>query len=219
MRALTTVVLLSTGAVLAQPLDASASASKEPDIAHSVMAPAALPEGALALSVVLGAPDLGVGYRQGFHWFELEGRAWFNPFQVSLTFDLGARFLAYEFKRWKVAPTFGVGLTANTGAVYYDPLNFPTWALRPRLGGVASVTVIDRLAFLFSIDVPVAISLDKPGVQALPLAGAGIEVGIGAGVSLLAFGQLGLDARRLPSGASTTGVGWALRLGVGWRLF
>ena len=52
-------------------------AGAEPRVTGGVMAPASLPAGTNALYGFVGAPELGVGYRQGFGLVEFEARGVF----------------------------------------------------------------------------------------------------------------------------------------------
>ena len=72
-------------------------AGAEPEIPTTrvtggVFAPASLPAGTNALYGFVGAPELGVGYRQGFGPVEFEARGLFNLFEVSVIGELGVKF-------------------------------------------------------------------------------------------------------------------------------
>ncbi len=173
-------------------------------VVGGAMAPAALPAGTMAFWGLLGAPDLGVGYRQGFSAFELEAKATFNYLELSAVFEAGVRVPVFRRNRLQVAPTAGVGLQFNSGSTYYDPANFASVALRPRLGAVASYELSDTVQALALVDVPWAISLN---------------VVLGNRFSLLTLGQLGFDVLKAPLGVTQARAAWAIRLGVGYRLF
>src|SRR5689334_19489007 len=48
------------------------------DSVGAVFAPALMPRGSMSVYGMVGAPELGAGYRQGFKWAELEVRALIN---------------------------------------------------------------------------------------------------------------------------------------------
>src|SRR3954447_26855765 len=51
-------------------------------------APPVMPRGSTALYAILGAPDVGGGFRQGFSKAELEVRLWFNYLQASAVLEV-----------------------------------------------------------------------------------------------------------------------------------
>lgn len=213
--------ILTAALLVAEPALALESPSSEPQapVGQASLAPAVLPQGSLALFTLLGAPDLGAGYRQGFRPLELDATASVNYLQLSFTAELATRLQAYTSGNFQLGAVLGLGFVANSGSTYYDAANFALVGLRPRLGLVASHQAMERLALLATADLPLAIGLSSAGVQSLPSLGAGAEFTVGGGVSLLALGQLGVDASRSPAGVSTVRLGWAVRFGVGFRLF
>ena len=183
------------------------------------MAPAALSAGTLAFWGLLGAPDVGVGYRQGFATFELDAQATFNYLTLSTVFELGGRMPVYNRNRIQVAPFAALGLELNSGSTYFDRANFGSVALRPRIGGVASWLVSDTVQALVTAEIPLAISMNVIGTHFAPKLGAGAEFHLGGRLSVLALGEFGLDVLKAPLGETQVRPAWAVRLGFGYRVF
>ncbi len=183
------------------------------------MAPAALPAGTLALWGLLGAPDVGIGYRQGFSVFELEARATFNYLLLSTIFEAGVRVPVFRRNKLEMAPVAALGLEFNSGSKYFDPANFASVALRPRIGGVVSYLVSETVQALLLVDVPWAISLNVTGSHVSPTIGAGAEFHLGGRLSVLALGQIGVDVLKAPLAVTQVRPAWAFRLGFGYRVF
>lgn len=196
----------------------TAEASLAPGLGGTV-APAALGAGTIALYGYVGAPEVAVGYRQGFAPFEVEGRLVFNVFEVSALLEGGAKVPLLRRGRLLVAVGGMLGLKANSGATYYDLGNFASWALRPAILGLLSYELSEVVAAVARAEVPLAVSLDVRGVQFTPTLSLGGEAHLGQGVSLLVLGRLGLDAREGPSGWAQARVAWGVQLGVGYRVF
>ena len=184
-----------------------------------VVAPAFLPAGSNALYAFVGAPDLGVGYRQGFGTVEFEARASFNLFEVSAIGDVGVRLGVLHRDRLKLAPTLGVGIEFDSGSRYFDRYNFGFIGLRPRVGVNGSYAFSEIVSGVAQLDVPVSIALTVQGFQVTPLFGLGGEFHLGGGFSLALTGHVGFDATREPLGVAQYRPAWAVRLGVGYRLF
>jgi hypothetical protein len=184
-----------------------------------VVAPAALPPGSLALYGIVGAPDLGVGYRQGIAGIELEGKALFNLFELSGLVELGVKLAVYRGERLALAPGVALGLKANSGSRYFDQANFAYFGLRPRLSLNATYAFSDLVEGVAQLEVPLAIPLTAQGIQFTPMVGAGAEVHLGDKLSLLGTAHVGFDVIKEPLGVTQTRAAWAIRLGVGYRLF
>src|SRR5258706_9646140 len=69
-----------------------------------VFAPAIMPRGSMAVYVMLGAPDVGGGYRQGFESVELEVRLWLNYLQASALLEVGGEKLGLRQGHLRVLP-------------------------------------------------------------------------------------------------------------------
>jgi hypothetical protein len=184
-----------------------------------VVAPAALPRGSLALYALVGAPDLGVGYRQGVAGIELEAKALFNVLTLSGLVEGGVKLPVFRGGRLTLAPGLAAGLEVNSGARYFDRANFSYLALRPRASLSASYTLSALVEGVAQLEVPVAIPLTTQGVRWTPTVGAGVEVHAGDTLSILATGHVGVDVTKEPLGVTQTRAAWAFRLGVGYRVF
>lgn len=194
-------------------------AGAEPRVTGGVMAPASLPAGTNALYGFVGAPELGVGYRQGFGLVEFEARGVFNLFEVSVIGEVGAKFGVFQADKFKLAPTVALGLELNSGARYFDRFNFGFLGLRPRLGVNASYDFTDTISGVAQVEIPWSIALTVQGFQVTPLLGAGAEFHLGGSLSLLVSAHIGFDATREPLGVTQYRPAWAGRLGIGYRLF
>lgn len=187
-------------------------------VAGGVFAPASLPAGSNALYAFLGAPDVAVGYRQGFGAIELEARGTFNLFEVSAIAEVGLKLAVFERDRLKISPGLALGLEFDSGARYIDRFNFAFVGLRPRLSAAASYAFSPTISGLALFDLPVSIAFAQ-GFQVTPLLGAGAEFHLGGAFSLLVSGHGGFDATREPLGVTQFRGAWAARLGIGYRLF
>lgn len=188
-------------------------------VTGGVLAPASLPAGSNALYGFVGAPELGIGYRQGFGLIELEARGLFNLFEVSVTAEVGLKVGVLKLDRFRLAPTVALGLELNSGARYFDRLNFGYLGLRPRLGVNASYDFTDTISGVAQFEVPISIALTVQGFQVTPLLGAGAEFHLGGSLSLLVTGHAGFDVTQEPFGVAQARAAWAARLGIGYRLF
>src|SRR5207253_820421 len=119
----------------------------------------------------------------------------------------------------QLAPSFALGFEANSGSRYYDRANFGYFALRPRLGLTAAFRFSDTVCGLAQFDLPWSIAVNVQGTHVVPTLGAGVEVHLGGNMSGFVMGNLGLDAIKEPLGVLQFRPGWALRLGLGFRLF
>ncbi|MBM4781072.1 MAG: hypothetical protein GQE15_25545 [Archangiaceae bacterium] len=190
-----------------------------PQATGGAFAPAALPAGSIAFWGTLGAPELAGGYRQGFSLLEFEATARFHYLEVSGTVEAGVRLLAWKNERTLIAPTFSMGFKANSGVRAFDPYNFAAFALRPRVGLVASVAASEVLQVVALVDVPWAIALNVTGFQLTPTVGAGVEFMLNPKLSLVGVGQIGVDVIKEPLGVAVPRPAWAVRVGIGYRLF
>ncbi|MCP3104438.1 hypothetical protein LZ198_36800 [Myxococcus sp. K15C18031901] len=186
----------------------------------AVLAPVTLPDGATSLYGYAGAPELGVGFRQGISGFELEARARMNWFQLSAALELGMRVKVLERGALTMAPTLGLGVVFNSGATYMDDDNFSGVLLRLSPGLITGWRVAETVTVLGLVDVPVDVGLSKSDSRRVQvLGGGGAEVYLGNDLSVLVAGQLGVESFRERQGVSDTRLGWNLRVGLGARLF
>ncbi|WP_164020648.1 hypothetical protein [Pyxidicoccus trucidator] len=217
------LVSLETAAQEAAPVtvpDAVRSEGVDGDPLGAVVAPATLPDGATSVYGFVGAPELGVGFRQGISGFELEARGRLQWFQLSAALELAARRRVYERGALALAPSLGVGVVLNSGATYMDDDNFSGVLLRVSPGLVASYRVADTVALLGLVDLPIDIGLSQDKARRFQaLGGGGVEVYLGSNLSVLASGQLGVETFRERVGQGETRLGWSTRLGLGARLF
>jgi hypothetical protein len=184
-----------------------------------VLAPAALGPGTLAVYGLVGAPELAVGFRQGFTTFELEARASFDLFQAAGVLEGGLKVPVLRAGSFLLAVGGLLGVKLDSGARYADPANFASVALQPRALAAASLEASEAVALLARLDVPLAISLTGPGVEFRPTLGAGAELRLGPGLSLLVMGQIGVDVLQPPAGISVQRLAWGLQFGLGYRVF
>jgi hypothetical protein len=200
--------------------DAARLQQVEEDPLGAVVAPATLPDGSTAVYGFIGAPELGVGFRQGISGFELEARGRFHWFQLSAALELAARRKVYEQGALSLAPSLGLGVVLNSGATYMDDDNYSGVLLRVSPGLVVGYRVADTVTLLGLVDVPVDIGLSKEQARRFQaLGGGGVEVYLGSNLSVLLAGQLGLETFRERPGEGHTRLGWGTRLGLGARLF
>jgi len=184
-----------------------------------VVAPAALPAGAMSLYAMLGAPELGAGFRQGIKMLEVEAKLMFNYLLASGWLEIGVKLPVYDKGMIQMAPTLALGIEANSGSRYYDRANFAYIAMRPRAGFITSLRFSDTLAGIVLFDLPWSFSFTSQGSHVVPTLGAGAEVHLGGNMSGFVMGNIGLDAIKEPLGVTQYRPGWALRLGLGFRLF
>ncbi len=213
-------VVIAQGGASSAPTAVMAPATSAPSAQiGAVAAPAALPAGALAFYGLLGAPEVGGGFRQGFAALELEARALFNYLTVSFLLEGGAKVGLLRVGRVTVAPGLAVGFVGATGTRYYDRANFPHLGLRPRVSATASYAFSEAVVGLALLDVPWTIALNVQGFELTPTVGAGAEFHVGGRLSILATAHLGLDAIKEPLGVTQLRPAWGVRLGVGYRAF
>ncbi|MFL5353112.1 MAG: hypothetical protein ACJ8AN_10715 [Archangium sp.] len=186
----------------------------------AVVAPAALPDGATAVSGWVGVPELGVAYRQGMGGWEVGARARFDYLRLSVTGEGVARRQLWTSGAWAVAPELGLGITGNTGSRYFDEQNLEGWFLRVNPALVASWKVAETVTAVGLVEVPYDVGLSPGGTwRVKPMAGGGAEVYLGEDLSLSAVGELGVDVFKELRGVTQTRLGYGVRLGLGVRLF
>ncbi len=182
-------------------------------------APAALPAGTLALYGQLGAPDLTLGYRQGFSLLEFEARGVFNYLDLSTFIDGGLRVPLFRGERWIVAPGASLGLKYSSGNRYFDKLTYQGWAIRPRVAFTGSYLLQETIQLLANFDLPLAIGTSFNSYQFTPTVGGGAEFHLGARLSLSIVASIGVEVLREPLGVAQVRPAWGLRAGIGYRLF
>ncbi|MFP2899309.1 hypothetical protein [Corallococcus sp. 4LFB] len=210
-------LLVVPGLALAQ--DAEVSFSRE-DPLGSVVAPVMLPAGATALYGYTGAPEVGLGFRQGLGALEVEARARFDWFKLGASLELVGRKEVVRRGAFGLAPTLGVGLVLNSGATYMDDDNFSGVLVRILPGLVAGYRVADTVMLLGLVDLPIDLGLTGDKQRRFQaLGGLGVEVYLGGNLSLLAAGQVGVETFQERAGAGHTRLGLTGRVGLGTRLF
>ena len=211
------LAVMSSAALAAPPAEDALSNKQE--TFGAVVAPTTLPAGANAVYGFVGVPEVGAGYRQGFGGYELEGRARLNYLQLSLAAEVLGRYAVPRTGPLELAPFLGLGIVGNTGSTYFDTYNFSYVGLRVLAGLVAGYRVSDTLRVLGEFDVPFDLPVGQGGARLAPVAGGGAELYLANDFSVLALGQLGVDVAKLPNGSTVTRLGYAVRLGLGFRIF
>jgi hypothetical protein len=200
-----------------------AAAPKLPDRRETfgaVLGPSALPAGATAAYAYVGLPEVGGGFRQGLSGFEWEARARLSYLTLSLTAEGVLKWPVIRAAAFDVAPYVGAGATVSSGIRYFDTATFPYAGARILAGVTASYRASETIRLLASLEVP----YDSPigtggGGKLLALAGGGAELFLSDDVSGLLLGQAGLDWVKEPLGVPVARFGYAIRLGMGVRLF
>jgi hypothetical protein len=185
------------------------------------IAPPILPRGAMSVYALLGAPDIGVGWRQGFDRFEVEARALLNYFTLSAVVELGGKMSVFKKGPVEFVPNVAIGIEGDSGARYFDKANFAYFALRPRAGLITGIRFTDIATGLLLIDLPWAIPLTNgaAGGHFTPTIGAGAEIQLGGNISGLVAADAGIDLIKEPLGVTQLRLAWGVRLGLGFRLF
>ena len=199
----------------ATPIDLTAGAAS----VGGVSAPALLPAGSTAIYGLVGAPDIGIGYRQGFERIEFEAKVLGNLFELSMLAEAGIKFQLINADRFLLAPGLAVGFKFNSGSRYFDRSNFGYTAVRPRLSLTATYEFSEIVQGLALLEVPWAITFAGGSSQFTPTIGAGAEFHLGGHLSLMATGHFGADAMKEPLGATIVRPAGAIRLGIGYRFF
>ena len=184
-------------------------------------APAMLPAQSTAVYGYFGVPELGIGFRQGLGPVEIDSTASLDYFDLTLAGEVRARFLAIGDRALlQVAPFLGLGIAWDSGTTYSDKRNFGYTAVRVHGGAIGSRAIADTVSLIGLAELRWDLFTSPSGGHRIePLFGGGVEVMLGEGVSALAVGELGVDARALPDGTSNTSLGYGLRFGFGFRLF
>jgi hypothetical protein len=185
------------------------------------LAPPILPRGSMSVYALLGAPDIGGGWRQGIDRFEVEARLLFNYLAVSALIEVGAKISLYKRGILEFVPNLAIGLEGDSGSRYYDKANFAYVALRPRAALITGIRFTDIATGLLLVDLPWAIALtnNAAGGHFTPTVGVGAELQLGGNISGLLAGQVGIDVIKEPLGATQLRLAWGVRLGLGFRLF
>ncbi len=209
-----------TYALWACPAAAASTAADKHQVFGAAVAPPTLPEGAASVYGYGGVQELGIGYRQGVSSVELEARAKFNYFLISVAFEVLLKHTVISDGPVALAPFVGVGFVHDTGSRYITSANFHYTGVRALAGLVGAYRLSDVAALVGELDVPLDLSFDPAkGARFAPLAGGGFEVYLGSDVSALLMGQLGLNFVREPLGVPQWGLGYQVRAGFGFRLF
>jgi len=186
----------------------------------AVVAPAAMPDGATAVAGWVGVPEVGVTYRQGLGGWEVGVRGRFDYLRLAVTGEVAARRQVWTNGAWSVAPELGLGVTGDTGSQYFDAKNFAGLFLRVNPGLVATWRVAETVAVVGVVQAPIDLGLDPTGTWRFkPMGGGGAEIYLGEDLSVLAVGELGVDAFKELRGVPQARLGYGVRLGLGVRLF
>lgn len=186
----------------------------------AAVAPAVLPAGASSAYGFAGAPEVGGGYRQGLGLAELEFRGAFDYFLVALSAEARVRIALPSVGPVDLAPILGAGAVYDTGTRYIDGDNFNHLGVRAIGGFLASYHVLETVRLLGEVEVPVDFSVSPGGGRRVkPLVGFGGEIFLGENLTAFAMGKIGLDFLKEPLGVTQLRPGFALRIGLGWRLF
>jgi hypothetical protein len=210
-------------ACLAIPRKAVAQAPGVPDkytAFGAVLAPATMPAGAASAYGYAGVQEIGAGYRQGVSALELEGRAKLNYFLLAIAVEVVLKHSLARDEAGDVAPFLGVGFVYDTGSHYARSENFSYTGVRALAGLVTTYRLMDTVSAVAELDLPLDLTFSSPtGFRFNPLAGGGLEVYLGGDMTALILGQLGLEVMREPLGVTQVGLGYQIRVGVGFRLF
>ncbi len=185
----------------------------------AVETPAALPQGSTAIYAFIGAPELGIGFRQGFEAAELEARATFDWTQIAGIAEVGGRMALYRQGALTMAPGLFLGLKVDSGSRYFDTANFAFIGIRPRLDFALTYQVAETVQVLTKVEIPWAIATNVLGSQFTPTLAVGAEFHVGGPFSLLASALGGVDVTKEPLGVPQVRPAWGLRLGLGYRMF
>jgi len=214
--------VFTTAVVLATLMGAPASAqTAEPAAGElgSTIAPAALPAGGSSLWLTLGAPQLGVGYRQGLGAFEIGASGHLDYLRLGATVEGNLRYLAIRERWLSLAPTLALGFTGDTGATYFDEDNTAVVSARVHPGLLLTATVAEIFELLVGFDVPMDFGLTSEHTRVKLLAGVGGELYVGSGVSLVVMFQAGGEGYTTRFGNMEWRPALQARFGLGVRLF
>jgi hypothetical protein len=186
----------------------------------AAVAPSTLPEGAASAYVYGGVQELATGYRQGLGSVEIEARAKFNYFLISVAFEVLLKHTVTADEPIALAPFLGIGLVHDTGSRYITSVNFQHTGVRALAGLIGTHRLNDVTAVVAELDLPLDLAFSPPtGVWFAPLAGGGFELYLGSDVSALLMGQLGVTFAREPLGVPQWALGYQVKAGFGFRLF
>lgn len=209
--------------VLAQTTESSEEVpvlSNRQESFGAVLMPPAIPAAATAAYGFIGLQEVGGGYRQGLRLFELEARARFNYFHLSLGVDGVLKYRLLQRGRLELAPTIALGVGFNSGSRYIDVRNFNGLFAHVEPGVTFAYRIHDTLRGFALLNVPVDIGLAPAGgYRFMALVGGGVEFYLGDDVSVMVLGALGPDVMRQPNGFNQLNVGYSVKLGVGYRIF
>jgi hypothetical protein len=224
------LVLLVSGAAHAQSADpetetsrssqTTSAAATDPsaEVMGAMLVPAALPSGASSIWVSLGAPELAVGYRHGFGVFEFGATAELDYLRLSVAGEVYGRVRAFEERWFTLAPSLGVGMSASTGATYYDADNFAAVSFRVNPGLVAIARLAETFSALVNFEAPMDFALTSDDRRVQVLGGLGGELYVGNDVSLSVLVQGGAEGST-GRGPMRWSPAFQVRFGLGLRLF
>lgn len=184
----------------------------------AMLVPAALPSGASSVWLSLGAPELAVGYRQGFGAFEFGATAELDYLRLGVAGELSGRVRAFEERWFTLAPSLGVGMSASTGATYYDPDNFAAVSFRVNPGLAAIARLAETFSALVNFEAPMDFALTSDDRRIQVLGGLGGELYVGNEVSLAVLVQGGAEGST-GRGSMRWSPAFQVRFGLGLRLF
>jgi len=210
------VLLLSSVSAAKKSLDPADN--EEP--LGAIVAPASLPQGASAIYLYGGVPDVVLGYRQGVSIVELEARGRFNYILLSYAFEVLLKSTIASDNSSALAPFLGVGIVHDSGSHYITTVNFQYTGIRALAGLIYTYRIGDLATVIGELDAPLDLTLSpSQGVRFTPLFGGGFEVNLSPSVSGLLMGQLGVDYLKEPLGVPKWSLGYQVRAGFGFRLF
>ena len=214
------VIALAAATAAAQSMSSTGGPRESERSFGSLLAPSALPAGSTAAYVFAGAPELGAGFRQGLSGLELDVRAGFDYFAVAGAFELAGRIPLTTAAPYQVAPALGLGMVFNSGAQWLNGDNFAYNGLRISPALRIARQLGETAAVLGELTLPVDLPISQQGgYRFRPLVGAGGEVYLGQDISAGALAEIGADVIKSPLAALRTRLGFALRLGIGYRFF
>jgi len=181
-------------------------------------APAALPRATNAWYLWLGAPEISLGYRQGFSAFELEARAAFDYFQAAGIAESAVRLRLVEKENFLLAPSLGLGLAASPGSTYLDEDNYRHFSIQPRLGLWATYAFTPHFSGIGLFDFPIRVSFSGKALSLKPTTGMGAEFYLGNRLSALLLLGLGPEWIKPPSSSVSCRLAWYVRFGIGFRI-
>jgi len=187
----------------------------------AVVAPATMPEGAASAYVYGGAPQVGVGYRQGVSsTVEVEGRFKLNYYLVSVAVEVLLKHTIASDDTFALAPFIGIGFVHDTGSRWVTQENFKYTGIRALAGLIGTIRLGEVTTAVGELDLPLDLSLNPShGVRFAPLTGGGLEFKLTPEITMLVLGQIGFNYSREPLGLAQWDFGYQVTLGLGFRLF